>query len=160
MRSGDHHIAELNIARAIAPLESATMAEFIAELAPVNALADAAGGFVWRLQTDQGDATTLQVFDDPRIIVNMSVWRSVEALRRFVYAERHAGVMAKRRAWFEPLAPPYMVLWWIPSGTVPTIDEGKSRLFCLRDHGPTAQAFTFKSYFDPPAGTQPETAAS
>lgn len=160
MRDGAHHVAQFNIARAVAPLESAAMAEFMAELEPVNARADAAEGFVWRLQTEQGDATSLEAYDDPRVIVNMSVWASIEALHRFVYAEKHARVMARRRQWFEPIAGPHLVLWWIPAGTLPGLDEAKERLAHLHAHGSTAYAFDFKSRFEPPAEPRHEASAS
>ena len=151
-----HHVAQFNIARAIAPLDSCAMSEFMAELEPVNALADAAQGFVWRLQTGEGNATDLRAYDDPRVIVNMSVWRSVDALHRFVYAERHARVMSKRKEWFEPLETAHLVLWWIRAASVPSVEEGKARLAYLHAHGPTPHAFTFKSRFAPPATSPPE----
>ncbi|MDX1431485.1 MAG: DUF3291 domain-containing protein [Gammaproteobacteria bacterium] len=158
MRDDTHHIAQFNIARAVSPLDSATMAPFMNELEPINARADAALGFVWRLQTGQGDATSLHPYEDDRIIVNMSVWQSIEALHRFVYAERHAGVMARRREWFEPLAAPHLVLWWIAAGALPSVEDGMARLAHLRAHGPSAHAFTFKARFDPPAETAPRQA--
>lgn len=160
MRDDGHHIAQFNVARAVAPLESEAMASFMAELEPVNARADAADGFVWRLQTALGDATSLQAYDDPRIIVNMSVWRSVEALHRFAYAERHAHVMARRKSWFEPPREAHLVLWWIPAGTLPDIEDGMQRLAHLRARGPTSHAFTFKSRFQPPVAPRREASAS
>ena len=144
------HIAQLNVARAVAPLDSPTLADFVAALDHVNALAEAAPGFVWRLKSDSGNATDIKVNDDPQFIVNMSVWRSVDALFQFVYRSAHAPFMVRRREWFEKPAEAYQVLWWIPAGHAPTVDEAMARLEHLRAHGPTAQAFTFKSRFPAP----------
>jgi hypothetical protein len=144
------HLAQLNIARLLAPLDSPQVADFVAALDPVNVLADSAPGFVWRLQTDEGDATAVRVWDDDRIIVNMSVWESVEALRTFVYRSGHVEVMRRRREWFDKMAQAFMVLWWIPATTVPTVAEATARLARLEALGPTADAFTFQAWFAPP----------
>ena len=110
------HIAQVNVARALDPLDSPALADFVAALAPVNALADAAPGFVWRLQTEDGDATGVRIWDDPRVIVNLSVWASLEALWAFVYGGAHVGVMQRRRQWFERPVESHMALWWVPGG--------------------------------------------
>ena len=146
-----HHIAQLNIARAKAPLEDPLLADFMAQLDAVNALAEASPGFVWRLKSDSGNATDIRVFDDPRMIVNMSVWESVDALFAFTYKTAHTKVMNRRKEWFEPLPGPHMVLWWIAARSPPTMDEAKRRLHHLAAHGPSATAFTFKVRFAPPA---------
>ena len=109
------HIAQLNIGRARGPVDGPIMAEFMALLDPVNAVADASPGFVWRLQTEDGNATALRPYEDERMIVNMSVWESIEDLAAFVYRSGHVDVMRRRREWFEPMKP-YMVLWWVPAG--------------------------------------------
>jgi heme-degrading monooxygenase HmoA len=140
------HIAQLNIGRARGPVDGPIMAAFMALLDPVNALADAAPGFVWRLQTDEGNATALRPYEDERTIVNMSVWESIEDLAAFVYRSGHVDVMRRRREWFEPMTP-HMVLWWVPAGHVPTVEEAKERLAHLRDHGPGPCAFTFNARF-------------
>jgi hypothetical protein len=140
----DMHIAQLNIARAKAPLDSALLAGFMAQLDPVNALADASPGFVWRLQDEGGDATSIRAFDDDSIVVNMSVWESIEALSDFAYRNRdHLAVMRRRRGWFEHISV-YMVLWWVPAGHQPSVAEAEERLEHLRAFGPTPYAFTFK----------------
>ena len=144
-----YHLAQINIARMLAPIDDPIMAEFVAQLAAVNALADASPGFVWRLQTESGDATSVKVFDDDRIIVNMSVWESVESLSEYAYKSAHAGVMRDRKRWFEKFDGPYMALWWIPAGHIPTAQEGRERLEHLRQHGETEFAFTFKRVFSP-----------
>jgi Domain of unknown function (DUF3291) len=147
---GDWHVAQVNIGIPRGPMDSATMAEFAALLEPVNALADDAPGFVWRLQTEDGNATSISVFDDPGLIVNMSVWESVEALWDFVYDGRHLEVMRRRREWFSRMAEAFMCLWWIPVGQIPTVADAEDRLTRLREEGPTPYAFTFKRRFEPP----------
>jgi hypothetical protein len=143
-------LAQLNIALPIAPLTAPELAGFVAELEPVNALADGAPGFVWRLQTEDGDATAVRAFGDDRLIVNMSVWTSLEALGAYVYSGRHREVMARRRQWFERMREAYQVLWWVPDGVRPTIAEAEQRLDHLRAHGPTPYAFTFRTPFPAP----------
>jgi hypothetical protein len=143
------HLAQLNVARAIAPLDSPTLAPFVAALDRINALAEASASFVWRLVGDGGDATSIRV-DDPDVIVNMSVWQSVEALFDFTYRSGHVEIMRRRREWFAAGDAPYMVLWWIAAGHVPTLAEALERLEHLRVHGPTAHAFSFKRRFAAP----------
>lgn len=138
------HLAQVNIALPREPLDSPALAEFVANLEPVNALADAAPGFVWRLQDESGDATSIQAFDDERLIINMSVWESAETLWDFVYSDRHLEVMRRRREWFTRMAEVFVALWWVPAGTVPTTAEARERLEHLSEHGPTPYAFTFK----------------
>ena len=146
------HIAQVNIALPLAPLDSALLSDFVAQLEPINELADGSAGFVWRLQTEEGDATAIRAFDDERLIVNMSVWESIEALWAFVYDSAHLDVMRRRREWFERMRM-HMCLWWVPAGHEPTIEEAEGRLAHLRAHGPTAHAFTFKQRFAPPPGS-------
>jgi Domain of unknown function (DUF3291) len=147
------HIAELNIALAQEPLDSPLLAEFMAALDPINALADGAPGFVWRLQAEDGNATSIKAFEDERMIVNLTVWESVDDLVQFVYRSGHVGVMRRRREWFERI-PMHMVLWWVPAGHVPTVEEALDRLAHLREHGPTPHAFTFKVRFPAVAPTE------
>ena len=141
------HLAQINIVRAIAELDDPVMAPFEAEQDRINALADASPGFVWRLQDESGNATAINLYDDTRILVNMSVWETSEDLRDYVYRSSHLGVLRDRKRWFEPPDGPYLALWWIPAGHVPTPQEGKQRLDHLRQHGPTPEAFTFKHLF-------------
>lgn len=145
------HLAQFNIARGRAAMDDPVMADFVATLDRVNALADASPGFVWRLQDDSGNATAIAAYDDPNMLVNMSVWRDADALFDFVYRSGHTPVMARRRDWFLPLDGPYMVLWWVAAGHRPDVAEAQERLARLAAHGPTADAFTFKARFDPPA---------
>ena len=143
-------LAQVNIGRIRAPLDDPLLAGFVARLDDINALADASPGFIWRLQTDAGDATSLRPYDDERILVNLSVWATPEALREFVYRSAHAGVMRQRRSWFERFDGMYYALWWVPDGHLPTVVEAKDRLEHLRSHGESAQAFTFAKLFPAP----------
>ncbi len=147
----NHHLAQLNIGRMRAPLDDPLMERFVAWLEPINALADESPGFVWRLQTDHGDATSIRAFEDDRILVNMSVWGSFEALRAFVFKSDHVRVTRERAQWFEPMRGPTMVLWWVPEGHIPTVDEAKKRLDLLRERGPSESAVTFSRSFSPPS---------
>jgi hypothetical protein len=149
-------IAQVNIALPRGPLDSPALAEFVSNLEPVNALADTAPGFVWRLEDETGDATSIRVFEDERLIINMSVWQSIEALWDFVYSGGHLEVMRRRREWMTRLAGAYMCLWWMPEGHLPDTTEARERLEHLERHGPTPQAFTFKRrYSSPLLGTAP-----
>ncbi len=130
------------------------MAEFAANLERINALADAAPGFVWRLKTDAGDATDIRAFDDPNLLLNMSVWRDLESLRAYVYDSAHVEIMRRRRAWFERMSEAYLVLWWVPRGHRPSIEEATQRLERLRREGPAPQAFTFREAYPPPDAPQ------
>src|SRR5471030_1335798 len=143
------HLAQVNIGRMKAPLEDPAMAGFVARLADLNALADGSDGFVWRLQSGDGDNTYLRPFDDDRIIVNMSVWESVEQLRAYTYNGAHAELLRQRRDWFEKFDRVAVALWWIPAGHIPSMDEAKQRLASLDEHGPMPFAFTFKTIFPP-----------
>ena len=144
-----YHIAQLNIGRIRAALEDPQMAGFVNRLDEINAIADKSPGFVWRLQTPEGNATYLRPYDDDRILVNMSVWETVEALRNFVYRTVHAEVLRQRLDWFEKFSGQYFALWWVPVGHIPGMDEAKKRLAYLDAHGPTQFAFTLKAIFPP-----------
>jgi hypothetical protein len=149
------NVAQVNVARLREALDRPSMQGFVDGLDTINALADASPGFVWRLQTDDGDATSLRVFDDQMMIVNMSVWTSVEALRAFVYASEHAGYLRRRSDWFERLDEAPTALWWIEEGTLPSLDDAKTRLEMLRERGPTQEAFTLRHSFGAPTFSTP-----
>ena len=140
-------LAQVNVGRLLAPLDSPEIAEFVASLESINRLADGSPGFLWRLTTAEGDATAIRPFDDDMILVNMSVWDSLESLRAFTYASAHTAVLGQRREWFERLAAAHMVLWWVEPGHIPTVDEAIDRLERLRHDGPTPAAFTFRTPF-------------
>jgi hypothetical protein len=148
-------LAQVNIGRLRAPLDSPQLAGFVAALDPVNAVADGAPGFVWRLQTEDGNATAVRAFEwdqagSAGVILNMSVWESVEALAAFVYSQQHRQVLRRRREWFEQMAEAYLALWWVPRGHVPTTGDAEDRIRHLRAHGPTPHAFTLRVHFPPP----------
>src|SRR5689334_10313223 len=144
------HLAQVNVARAKAPLDSPELREFMALLAEINALADAAPGFVWRLAGQAADEPASVAAADPRLLVNMSVWTSAELLFQYVYKSAHTGVMVRRREWFERPSEAHQALWWVPAGHIPHVDEAWQRLELLRRLGPSAEAFTFKQRFPPP----------
>ena len=144
------HIAQLNVGTTVAPLDSPELADFVAALDGVNTLAESSPGFVWRLKSDTGNATDIRASDDPNFIVNMSVWESAEALFEFVYRSMHTKVMVRRREWFQKPDQAFQVLWWVPAGHAPTVQEALERLEHLRKHGPTAHAFTFKERYPAP----------
>lgn len=145
-----HHLAQYNIARLVAPLDDPRIADFVANLDRINGLGDATGGFVWRHQTEDGNSTSIRVRNDPLIIINLTVWESIEQLFEFAYRSGHAEFYRRRREWFEAPIEAHLVLWWVQAGHVPTVEEAEQRLDYLRAHGPTPNAFTFKQRFGPP----------
>lgn len=151
------HLAQLNVAHALAPVDSPLLADFMAALDDINRLAEASPGFVWRLQSDSGNATDIRHDDDPLQIVNMSVWESAETLFDYVYRTAHTKIMARRREWFSRPTKAFQVLWWIPAGSTPTVEEAMARLAHLQAHGPTPHAFTFKERFAAPDSTETPT---
>jgi Domain of unknown function (DUF3291) len=145
------HLAQINIARARAPLTDPLMASFVEQLDAINALAEQSPGFVWRLKGEDGSPSSyIGDPEDDRILVNMSVWTTMEALHNYVYKSAHGKAFADRRQWFEPLGRPAVALWWIRHDGVPTLEDGRRRLALLNARGPSADAFTFKQQFAPP----------
>lgn len=144
------HIAQANIGRLKAPLNDPSIGGFVAELDRINAAADQAPGFVWRLTSASGNATDILAFADDRILINLSVWESLGALQEYVYRGSHAAVLRRRHEWFETFDGVYVALWWIPANEQPTPDDAKARLEHLNLHGPTAHAFTFARSFPAP----------
>jgi hypothetical protein len=144
------HIAQLNIATLVAPLDSPELKGFVDLLVEINDLADNSDGFVWRLQDENGDATGFRPFG-PDVIVNLTVWESIEALYAYTYRSDHLGVLQRRREWFRrsgrTAGRPHLVLWWIDEGERPTVAEAARRLALLEEHGPTRDAFTFRNQF-------------
>jgi hypothetical protein len=127
------------------------MAEFMAALPAINAIADKTPGFVWRLETEDGDATAVRPYgDDLRIMMNMSVWEDLGSLRGYVFNSEHTAYMRRRREWFEQFESSFVALWWVEAGHIPTVGEAKQRLALLDAHGPTAEVFTFKQPFRSP----------
>ncbi|NIA72143.1 DUF3291 domain-containing protein [Pelagibius litoralis] len=144
----EFHLAQVNVGRLRAPIEDPTIAGFVRRLDDINALAERSRGFVWRLQSESGNATDILTSPDPRFIVNMSVWQDLESLFAYVYKTDHTKVMARRRQWFEKPPGAFMALWWVPAGSLPSVEDGLQRVALLEAEGPTAKAFTFKTAFD------------
>jgi hypothetical protein len=143
------HIAQVNIGRIRAELDDPIMAGFVGRLDEINALADASPGFVWRLKTNEGNATYLRPFADERTLLNMSVWETVEALRHYVFQTAHRELLRQRQAWFEKFSGAYTALWWVPLGHIPGIDEAKRRIAHLDANGPSQFAFNFNAVHVP-----------
>ena len=146
-----YHLAQINVGRLIAPIDDPRIAEFVSQLDPINALADGAPGFVWRLQSTSGNAIDIAYNDDPFMIVNMSVWESIEALRDFAYRSDHISVFRDRAKWFEKMDKPNYCLWWVLEGHRPTVAEGRERLERYQTHGATPYSFWFSQRFPQPA---------
>jgi len=144
-----YQLAQVNIGRLLAPLDDPQIAGFVAKLDEINALADKSPGFVWRLQSNEGNATNIRPYEDGRILLNMSVWASLEAYTDYVYKTAHREVMKLRRQWFERFDGPYTAVWWVSQGHIPTVAEAKERLEYLRTHGVSPFAFTPKNPFPP-----------
>jgi len=144
-----YQVAQVNIGRIRAPLDDPQMAGFMNRLDEVNAIADRAPGFVWRLQTTEGNATYFRPYQDERVLMNMSVWETVEALRNYVYGTVHVELLRQRQEWFEKFAGAYAALWWVPAGHIPGVDEAKKRLAHLEAHGPGQFAFTLQTVVPP-----------
>jgi len=142
-----YHIAQINIARMVAPLDSPVMHDFVANLDRINAVAESAAGFVWRLKGDGNDATSLRPYEDERIIVNTSVWESVDALFQYAYYSDHTEFFRRRAEWFIKMTAPAVALWWIEAGHIPTVEEAKEKLSLIEQQGATPLAFTFKQRF-------------
>lgn len=145
-----YHLAQLNIARALHPMDAPQMQDFADNLEAINGLAESMPGFVWRLQDESGDATSIQAYEDPLMLVNLTVWESTEALQEFVYRSDHRQFFVRRAEWFEAPQESNYVLWWIPAGHIPDIAEAQQKLDDLRRYGESRNAFSFRKKFDPP----------
>ena len=150
----DYHLAQINIALMKAPIDDPIMAEFAAALNEVNSVADHSPGFVWRLQTTSGNASNIRAYPEPRILVNLSVWQSVEQLKLYVYKSLHGDFFVRRRNWFEKYQGEHFAMWWIPTGYLPTVEEGKAKLEHLALCGDSPECFTFAKPWPPPVFEQ------
>lgn len=140
-------LAQLNIALAKYSLDAPEIKDFVDNLDLVNSIAEQSDGFVWRLKDESGDATSIKLFDDPNMIVNMSVWDNVDALKNFMFRTHHRDFMRRKSEWFHRLVEDTYVLWWIEDNHIPTAEEALARLQYLRENGDTPYAFTFKANF-------------
>ncbi len=145
-----YELAQFNIARMLGPLESPLMAGFVSRLPAINSVADRSPGFIWRMATVEGDATSFRAFDDPNMLVNLSVWETVEALKAFTYFGDHLEPIRERADWFERPTLPHFTLWWIPAGHRPSLEDAIERLEFRRKYGDTAVAFSFAMPFPSP----------
>jgi hypothetical protein len=151
-----YELAQVNIGIIKGAMDSPVMADFAANLDRINALADRSPGFVWRLQTEEGDATAIRPSDNDNMLVNMSVWRDLESLHKYVYSSAHVDVMRRRREWFERMPEAFLVLWWVPKDHRPSVAEAIAKLEALRANGPTRDAFTFRQPFLAPDASDSE----
>ena len=149
MAGKEYALAQLNLAKFKYPRESAEMSDFVDNLDRINALAESSEGFIWRLQDEAGDATALRPFGE-ELLVNLSLWRDVDALHHFVFATQHKDFLRRRPQWFHKMDTPYVVLWWLPAGTLPDLGDAGERIELLRREGPSPRAFSFRQRFDPP----------
>jgi hypothetical protein len=148
-RRVEFELAQVNVARLLAPVDHPQLADFVASLDPVNTAAESAPGFVWRLQTEDGNATSIEAFawdaaGTAGVIVNLSVWQDVEHLAAFVYGETHRRVLRRRREWFHPMAEAFLACWWVPAGVRPSTQDAERRVRLLRTNGPGPDAFTLR----------------
>ena len=147
--NGGIHLAQLNVGRLRAPIDDPIIDDFRMNLERINALAEVSPGYVWRLQDESGNATSIKPFEDDLEIINLTVWESIDALADFTYRSGHVEFLRRRRDFFEAPIQPILCLWWIPEGMIPTVEEAIARLEHLRAHGPTPTAFTFRHRFEP-----------
>ena len=144
------HLAQVNVAQAKADMDSDLMQGFVSRLDEINALAESAEGFIWRLKEDSGSATAIRVFDDPLLLINMSVWANLEALKHYVYNSLHVELIKDRGVWFNKMGESHQALWWIPAGHIPSTEKARKKLEYIRKNGPSAQAFTFAKPYPTP----------
>jgi len=144
------HLAQVNVAQAKADMDSDLMQGFVSRLDEINALAESAEGFIWRLQEDSGSATAIRVFDDPLLLINMSVWANLEALKHDVYKSLHVELIKDREVWFNKMGESHQALWWIPAGHIPSTEEARKKLEYIRKNRPSADAFTFAKPYPTP----------
>lgn len=147
MSESNYHIAQINIAQLRYPLDDPHTIDFVNNLDRINSLAESYPGFIWRLKDDTGNATAIQIFDDPLLIVNMSVWKSLGTLFDFTYRSDHIDVFRRSSEWFEKHKLDHLALWWVQSGLIPSVDEGKKKLNYIKENGPSPYAFNFKKQF-------------
>jgi hypothetical protein len=141
------HLAQINIAKAKAKMDSEIMKGFVERLDEINQIADQFAGFIWRLQTEDGDSTGIRAFSDPNLIINMSVLKDIKSLNSYVYKSAHVELIRDRQAWFNKMLESQIALWWVPVGHIPSIEEGKQKLDLLDKNRPNENVFTFAKTF-------------
>lgn len=145
----DYHIAQLNLAKAKYPLDDPRMKGFVDLLETVNKEGENSPGFIWILKDETGTAVNFNLFNDPSLLINLTVWENLEELKAFIYNGNHAKAFMQRRDWFEPLGKEHLALWWVPEGHIPTLEEAKQKMEKLWAEGPSAEVFTFKKIVTP-----------
>jgi hypothetical protein len=143
----EFHLAQLNIAKMLAPIDSPVMADFVANLDRINAIAESSMGFIWRLKGDNENATAIRVFEDDFLIINMSVWKDLNSLHKYVYKSDHVDIYKRRKEWFSKMTEMHMALWYVPAGHQPSPIEAREKLEFLQQHGETPTAFSFRKNF-------------
>lgn len=147
-----YNLAQFNYAVAKDEITSPTMRDFVSDLDRINGLADESPGFVWRLKTEAGNALDIVAFsEDHRRLITLSVWKDFDSFKNFTYNGPHREIMKRRHEWFDHIKEVYLVLWWVPAGEIPTVEDGRNRLIHLRENGSTPFAFTMREHFMPPA---------
>ncbi|SFW64162.1 protein of unknown function [Sinomicrobium oceani] len=142
-------LAQVNISRIKGPIDSPVMSDFVANLDRINRLAEGSPGFIWRLKDDGNNATSIKIYDDDFIIVNMSVWSDIESLFGYVYRSNHAEILKQKKEWFHKMQEMHMALWYVEDGLLPSVTDARERLDHIRKHGETPYAFTFKNKYSP-----------
>ncbi|MDQ7050802.1 MAG: DUF3291 domain-containing protein [Enterobacterales bacterium] len=148
-----YHLAQINIAQAKDSMQSPVMDGFVKRLDEINQLAEQSEGFIWRLKTEQGDATGINAFEDDRLIINLSLWNNLDSLKHYVYQSVHIDLIQDKKHWFNKIKPAHLALWWIPEGCIPSIEQGKQKLQYLQNHGASASVFTFAKPYPHPETT-------
>ncbi len=146
----EYYLAQINIAKLLEPIDSPLLEDFVKDLDRINEIAEKSKGFIWRLKDDTGNATNINPFDESSFIVNISVWKTIDDLKDFVYNSGHMEVFRKRAKWFEKMKTPHMALWWIKAGDIPTAKDGQNKLLQLENLGETQESFSFKLLFEQP----------
>jgi hypothetical protein len=145
-----YYLAQINIAKLIEPIDSPLLEDFVGDLDRINKIAEESKGFIWRLEDESGNALNVNPLNDPTLIVNMSVWETVEDLKKFVYYSGHIEVFIKRAKWFEKMNTPHMALWWVRKDELPSAEDAKNKLLELENHGESQSSFSFKKLFEMP----------
>ena len=147
----NYQLAQINIAKMNGVnINDPVMKEFVDNLILINSLAESSDGFVWRLKGENNNATNLNPYNDEQIIVNISVWQSIEHLEHYVYKTMHTEFLKRRKEWFQKFGKAYYALWWIVKDEYPTVAEAISKLTYMQQNGATQEAFDFKNRFKTP----------
>ena len=144
-----YNLAQVNIAQMLAPIDDPVMSDFVNNLERINAIADDAEGFVWRLQGEADNALAIRAFEDNMLIINLSVWKDIDSLFNFTYNSDHISVLKRKKEWFDKMETMHMAFWYVPENHIPSPEEAKERLDYINKHGDTPYAFTFRAKFTP-----------